>query len=87
MFGGSSPGQRRNGAARPLSPKQKAPGGTPGPDHEQQTKRGLVTENNGTGPDPRPVDHRYSLPNDVAQRSSESAELSVIAGLGFEGEK
>jgi hypothetical protein len=38
-------------------------------------------------PDPRPVDHRHSLPNDVAQRTSEAAELSVIAGLGFEGEK
>jgi hypothetical protein len=38
-------------------------------------------------PDPRPVDHRHSLPIDVAQRSSAGAELSVIAGLRTEGEK
>lgn len=46
----------------------------------------MTKESVTQGPDPRPVDHRHSLPNDVAQRSSESAELSVIAGLGFEGE-
>jgi hypothetical protein len=61
----------------------------PGASHETQAKeRDLVNELNSTsGPDPRPVDHRHSLPNDVAQRSSAGAELPVIAGLRFnEGE-
>jgi hypothetical protein len=41
-----------------------------------------------SAPDPRPVDSRHSLPHDVTQRSSQSAELSVIARLGFkEGEQ
>lgn len=48
-----------------------------------------MNDNQGsTAPDPRPGDHRYALPHDVTQRSSDRAELSVIAGLRFnEGEK
>jgi hypothetical protein len=47
-----------------------------------------VTRSQDTRPTPLPVDgYINGLPVDVTQRSSESAELSVIAGLGFEGEK
>lgn len=60
-----------------------------GPEDPRDTKGPhLVNDTEVTRPDPRPVDHRHSLPTDAAARSSQSVELSVIAGLGCnEGEK
>lgn len=46
-----------------------------------------MNEINDMALDPRPVDHKHALPGGVSRRSSQSAELSVIAGLSTEGEK
>jgi hypothetical protein len=47
----------------------------------------VTNEQRNPGPDPRPVDgFIHGLPVAVTQRSSEAAELAVIAGL-CEGER
>jgi hypothetical protein len=47
-----------------------------------------VTEIKDTRPSPSPVDGFINgLPVAVTQRSSQSAELAVIAGIRTEGEK